>query len=507
MRRRWKLALALAVVLLVAVVLALVLPRETVLRLDAPRPVVTSEPADTLPRPSRSTIEGRVTYDLSAVTDSLEVAIPRVYGDLEQKIPTARNERMKFAFLLRRSPFRVKMVGQTVRISADVEYSGRIWYDPTLGPEVEMSCGTGGDPPRRARLTLECRGQLTREWGLRTRSRLVRLEPYSDDPQDRCRLSFLRIDVTERVFDVTRRVVAEKLDLFDEAVARWPVRGKFEKVWCDLQVPLRLTDSLYMTINPSDAEVGSIGARGDTVFANLRLFAEPRVVSGSRPTPALAPLPPLRFTRSAGHGARVLMDASCTYPIATLYLRKALVGRSIEQMGRPITIRDVAITGIGGGRVALGVRLTGAVEGRLYFTGTPRFEAATHEITVPDLEYDVGTARILVKGYEWLNGANLRDFLREQARLPDSMIVEQLSRLAEQGMNRDLPARGTHLSGRIADAGVIDVRATLRDIRVRALAEADLGLSIRRSPSVPRPPAPRAPEPDSGGKNDDTDDG
>jgi len=112
----------------------------------------------------------------------------------------------------------------------------------------------------RATLTLESTGELTREWALRTKSRVARLEVYGDSSRDRCRLTFLRIDVTERVFETTHKMLDEKLVRFDEAVARWPARRRFEKIWRDLQKPIWLADSVYMTINPSGAQVGSIGA-------------------------------------------------------------------------------------------------------------------------------------------------------------------------------------------------------------------------------------------------------
>jgi hypothetical protein len=460
--------------------------------LDAPQPVVGPEAIDTLPPLSRSVIEAPVTYDLDTAIDSLEAAVPRTYGDLEARIETQKNKRVSFAFLLRRSPFRVNVSGQAVTIAADIEYSGRIWYRPPIGPEVEIACGTGADPPRRARLMLQSTGELTREWGLRTKSRVVRLEAHSDSARDRCRITFLRIDVTERVFEITRQFLGEKLAIFDHAVARWPVRPRFEKIWRDLQKPLRLADSVYMTIHPSEAQVGSIGARGKTAFAELRLIAAPRVTTGPRPQMEFVPLPPLERSAHVGRGARVLIDASFTYPVATDMLRKALVGRSLELAGHRIRIRDVQISGMGGGKVALGVRISGDIRGRLYFTGTPGFDLAARQIIVPDLDYDVGTAQVLVSGYEWLHDVRLRDFLREKARLPDSAVVRRLAELAEIGMNRELPARGTRLSGRIDQAGVIAVRATLQDIRVRALADADLKLSIDRAPSIPRPPEPEA---------------
>lgn len=488
-------------IVIVAVLLAgisfavFILQRRMTIVLDAPQPLILAETADTLPPMPWSVIEAPVTYDLDTALDSLEASVPMVYGDLERRITTANNKNVSFAFLLRRSRFRVKVDGQTVFISADVAYSGRAWYRPPVGPEVEISCGTGDDVPRRATLTLRSTAEMTADWGLRTRSRVVRLVAFSDSARDRCRLTFLRIDVTDRILKSTQDLIDERLAAFDEAVARWPVRRRFEKIWRDIQKPMRLADSVYLSLRPSEARVGEIGARGRMAFANLRLVASPLVSTGPKPRLLERPLPALRLAPDVGRGARVLIDASFTYPVATAMLRQALVGRKVRQSGHVIRIRDVRISGMGQGKVALGVTLSGDVRGQIFFTGTPTYDSSTHQILVPDLEYDVGTAKVLVASYEWLNDVRLRDFLRERARLPDSAVVHQLVGLAEKGMNRELPARGTRLSGRIRQAGVIAVRATLQEIRVRALANADLTLSIDRAPSIPRPPEPEGEEP------------
>src|SRR6185295_19114369 len=102
--------------------------------------------------------------------------------------------------------------------------------------------------------------------------------------------------------------------------------------------------------------------------------AAPRVMTGPRPAQENTPLPPLRSAGDVGRGARVLIDASFTYPVANVMLRKALVGRRLAEGGHSIRIRDVRLMGIGGGRVALGVWLRGHVRGRLFFTGTPTFD-------------------------------------------------------------------------------------------------------------------------------------
>jgi uncharacterized protein DUF4403 len=455
---------------------------------DAPAPRMTAEGADTLDRPPASVVEAPVKYDLATAVDSLEVAVPRTFGDLENRIQAGDNARAHFAFTLSRSPFRVRVVGQTVSISADVEYEGRVWYKPVIGPEFRASCGTGGVPRPRVRATLESTGRLTPQWNLRTHTHLTRLEPFSDDPRDKCRLTPLRIDVTDRVIQATKGMMEQKVQQFDSAVATWRVRPRFEALWRQLQRPIRLTDSVYMVFNPFAAQIGQVGAVGDTVVAHLLLIASPRVITGPRPNDfdLMKPMPPLETTRNAGLGAHVLVDASFSYPVATALLRRVLVGKTIRQSGRKVRIHDVELSGVGGGRVALGVTLAGAVRGRLYFIGTPGFDPANHQIYVPDLDYDVGSAQLLVKGFEWLMGVDIRDFLRDRARLPDTEVVGKLADLAQRGLNRTL-APGIELSGKIHDAKGTTVHATTQAIRVRAVADAEIELAINKAPALPRP--------------------
>jgi hypothetical protein len=462
------------------------------LLVSAPAPAILADAPDTMSAPAASVVEAPVTYDISAAVDSFEAAVPRTFGDVTQKIPVGGNPRAHFGFALSRSPFRVRVNGLTVSVSTDVEYEGRGWYRPFIGPELSAACGTGGVPRPRVRATIVSTGTLTPEWRVRSRTRVLRLEPYSAEDRDRCRVTIFRIDVTNKVIDATRRMLDQNVLKFDSALARWNSRAWFEQLWRSLQRPIRFTDSVYMIISPFAAQLGSVETRGNLAIANLRLIASPRVLTGGHPNEfeLMTPLPRLERVDSVGRGARVQMDAAFSYPVATALLRRVLVGRTVQQSGRTIRIRDIELTGVGGGRVALGVTLAGAVRGRLYFTGTPSLDRQNRQIHVPDLDYDAGSSNLLVRGVEWLKGVDMRDFLRERARLPDSALIGKLSELAERGANRTL-SPGVELSGRVHRAEGTSVYATTREIRVRAVADADLQLAISKGMTVPRPPRAR----------------
>jgi hypothetical protein len=73
------------------------------------------------------------------------------------------------------------------------------------------------------------------------------------------------------------------------------------------------------------------------------------------------------------------------------------------------------------------------VRGRIFFTGTPRLDLAARQLTVPDLDFDVGSTDLLAQGLSWWQGDAVRDLLRARAVIPDSAVLAGLERLAEHG--------------------------------------------------------------------------
>ena len=109
--------------------------------------------------------------------------------------------------------------------------------------------------------------------------------------------------------------------------------------------------------------------------------------------------------------------------------------------------------------------------------GTPRYEAATGLISVPDLDFDATSAGMLVQGVAWLKGGAIREFLREQTKVPAGDLMTQIQTMAVKEMNREL-ARGVKLEATIAasePAGIL-VRADGLILRARATGAARLEL-------------------------------
>ncbi len=448
---------------------------DATLDVDAPPPAMSAD-IDTLPPLPTSTLDIPLTYDLSPVVEALERAVPKKFGNIAERRQLP-NKRMHVAFEAVRAPFTVSLNGQTANLSAVINYQGKGWYDPPLAPEVSGSCGIDQDRPR-ARIQIATALRITPEWKLRGRTRVGSVTPYSTSLRDQCRVTVFNVDVTGRVIDAARSAVEGKRSMIDQKIASLDIRPRFENWWHLLQRPIPLADSVWLQINPSAVRMGeSVGTRRTLVTA-LGFSASPRIVTGPRPSPVETPLPPLH-PAAVGDGLHILLDGVIGYDVATRLLQQQLRGKKIVRAGQTLEVSELRLFGIGGGKLALELRFKGAAQGRVYFVGTPRYDAGTNELFVPDLDYDVGSVNLLVSGLEWMKHDDVREFFRARARWPVGDVMQKGREQLAKGLNRDL-APGVRLTAEVNTVQGLAVNAQRRAILLRAQADANARLTVRQ---------------------------
>ena len=448
---------------------------EARLDVDAPTPAMMAD-TDTLPSLPTSTLDIPLTLDLSPVVTALENAVPKKFGNITERKPVS-NKRVNIAFEAVRDPFSVSLTGRTATITGVVHYKGRGWYNPRIGPEISSSCGINDLEPR-ARIALASDLSITPDWRLRGKSRISRVVPYSDERRDQCRVTVFKIDVTDRVINATKDALEKQRPMIDKKISSINLRPRFENYWRLLQQPIRLTDSVWLLIRPSAVRMGETVGVKRTLVTALGFSASPIVVTGSRPTVTVTALPSLN-PAAVGNGLHVLMEGVIGYDLATSLLEKHIVGKTIERGGQKLQISEARLFGIGGEKVAMEVRFKGNASGRMFLVGTPRYDPATNELYVPDLDYDAGTNALLVQGLEWVKHNDVRDFIRTNARWSIGNVMQTGKEQLEKGLNREL-ARGVQLDAEVQKVQGLSVHARRTAIRLRAQADANARLTIKQ---------------------------
>jgi Domain of unknown function (DUF4403) len=447
-------------------------------KVDVRPPTTASDAAeaDSLPPAPPTYASAPVSVDLRLILREIERTIPDHIGSLTDRLLISTKPRTWVALEVQRGPLDIDFGPSSMTVTATVAYRGRVWRKVPLAT-VSASCGTGEKAPL-ARIRIRTSYRVDSTWRIRTASKVISAERATQDPADECHVTFLSIDVTSKVLEAARLAVNKALRVADARLALVDVRSAVTPVWASLQDPISIRDStLWLSLHPRAVGVSNVTVRDSFAHATVTLLAQPSIQSGAKPRPDTTPLPYL--TRVQGVDTLLsVVDGTLSYSAANEILRQSLRGHKLHVRGRRLIIEDVAMTYIGHHRIALGVLLSGAAEGRVYFIGTPAYDAKTDAIVVPDLSYDIHTTNLLVQSIAWLAGDKLRDELRRTARLPAASTLDLARGLANQQITRTL-ADGVKLSGEIGAARALQVQATSQGLHARARGTGRLALDIR----------------------------
>lgn len=430
-------------------------------------------------------VDAPIALSLGPALQALEAAVPTRFGDLDRRIRHPSNGRQHFAYEATRAPFTVALDDERITLGTVVRYAGRGWYNPPLLPELSAACGVDDEQPR-LRARVQSAIALSPDWKLSTRTRLMALTPVTDTDRDACRLTAFQIDVTDRVISGVRGVLRRELPKVDRTLARWDVRERLGRWYELLNRPIPVTDSLWLLLQPGAVRYGGLELNDTAVIVDVRLFTTPTLVSGGRPVPAAVTLPPFSEAASeVGDSARILLEARLDYSAVSDLLRKGLVGRSFTRWQRRVRIVDVRLVPVGDGRLALGVRFDGSLRSEGWLLGTPQLDVASGVLSVPDLDYDVATGDLLVRGLAFLRTEGVLTQLREAAQLPLAGPLDALREKVQGAMNREL-AEGVSLYAELTSARVVQVVALPTALVARAETTGAIGLGIDRELRVKR---------------------
>jgi hypothetical protein len=374
----------------------------------------------------------------------------------------------------------VTVSGDVARLEATVAYALRAWYDPPVLPEMSASCGAGASTPPRLRVVVEAPISVEDDWNLATRSRVAVVERASEDERDRCTMTFLDFDVTDRVVRGAREFLERHTADIDAAARSVDLRSMVEGWWMSLQEPIQLTDSLWLVFRPQTIRRGATVGTGDSLEIALAMRARPGILMGPRPTLAYAGLPELD-TGVVSTGLELAVDALARYEPVSAFLQKEIGGTEFERGGRTVRLDSLRVFGIGGGRLALEVLTSGDVVSHLYLTGTPRVDPSTGRFSIPDLDYDVRTRSVLVATLSWLGSDVVRQLLRERASWPATPAVGWLQDRLREGLNRDL-SDDLRVSGEVGGIRILGIHAMRDLLLVRVAATGSARLAVIDEP-------------------------
>ena len=425
--------------------------------------------------PTLSRFDVPLAYDFTDVLKTVERVVPQTFGSLAEVKRAGDGDRKHYAYVATRGPFTAFAHGSEVHLRTTLSYTARGYYKPPIGPTLGASCGADGPRPQIV-AELVAPLTVTPDWHLRSKARIASLAAATATDRDKCRISFLSIDVTGQVLGAARKGIEKHLPDIDAKVGQVNLTKQAIGWWTHLNTPIRLTEGVWLLLQPKQLRLKGVTGERHLLTVAAGLDAFPVIVTGPRPNLVVPPLP-LLGSDSGAAGFHVSLEGTVDYATASRALTKELGGKTVAIGGRTVTVRALTASSKSG-RLAMSVAFTGDAVGNVQFIGTPRFNRATDQIVVSDLDFDLSTDSNLINGYAWLRSDVLLAFFREKSRLPSAPVIAQGARLIELGLNRTVGGVLT-LAGRVDSLVVLGVSVEPRGLTVRALVVGDASVAVR----------------------------
>ncbi len=422
--------------------------------------------------PEPSTISVPIRFDLGSLSPEIEKRVEKTFAG------TAKERGIDIEYKLARDPIRLSMLGGGLHASTTMRYA----MQACRGRFPCVSCGFR-EARREAEITLHTKLDWDPSW--RLRSRTVLLPVHYPKP---CAVTWFDIDITRRfIAPVVEQQLGTAAKIIDRNTpAMTSIRPQAEQIWTAIQTPYELAPRTWLVMEPVDLALTPIQGSGSIATSTLLLRTLTRVVVGAKPATTRKPLPKLRVAAASSSGVRIPFDLELPYDEASRIATRDYAGRTVQVRGKPLKIESLRLGPSFDGRVSLEATIDyrGGVlrnyRGVVFLEGTPRFDAATATIIVPDLDFSLDPRRrsLFARIVDKAAHASIRDQLRESARFSVRDRFVEVRAEVSRALTRQL-ARGATLRGQADAIEPVSVTPLTNVISVRVIATGTAEVTLR----------------------------
>ena len=417
-----------------------------------------------------------VTADLKSYFVQAENSVPNKYADNQQPC-----QGLRYAYTFTRTPFDISGSNSVVNLKFTGSYGFSVSYcakcadlfgngNQCIVPTLSAQCGVGNEPPRRMEIAYQSTISVLPDYHLHSKTVLF----PDPKPIDRCNVLMGNIDVTNKLIDYIKPPLNALGAQVDSRIGAFTLKPIFDQLWKSISAEFKLGDVGYLSVNPQAVCLGGFCLNGSQLNFSVGLSAKPVVTIASNPQ-QVKPLPNLT-TYVPANGFSIYLDLLEKYDHLNSIVNNQVQGQSVKIAGNIFTVDSVRVYGIGT-KMAMIVNFSGTNTGVVYLVGTPTYDAATHELSFPDLSFDLKTKAWMLKAAKWMFNARITDVIREKATYNFSkFIADNKARLQGQ-LSRDL-GNNIHSAVNIQNLDIQAIYPTAEKLIIRTLSNGQIKVNV-----------------------------
>jgi hypothetical protein len=328
----------------------------------------------------------------------------------------------------------------------------------------------GGEPPRRMEISYRTTITVLPDYHLKSKTILY----PSPRPIDRCNVFMGNIDVTDRLIQYISGPLNDLGKQVDDKIAGYNIKPIIDQLWKNIASETKIGDVGYVSINPESVRLSNFSLNGSQLTFSVGLSAKPVVTTVSSPAPA-KPVPNLTAYTPA-KGFNVYLDLLENYDHLTKMVNQQVVGQSANIAGKQFIVDNTKIWG-GGSQIVMQIDFKGSSTGTIYLVGTPTYNPATHELSFPDLTFDLQTKAWMLKAAKWMFNTKITEMIRQRATYNFTSFIADSKKRIQIEMSRDM-GNGVHTDVNIHGLDIMAIYPTEEKLIVRTLSDGQIKVKV-----------------------------
>jgi hypothetical protein len=258
------------------------------------------------------------------------------------------------------------------------------------------------------------------------------------------------------------------------------IRKTVQKVWTDLQAPIRVSDDYPLWAKVTPVEVSMLPLQGNAGLSNpvIGFTAITELYYNEIPEPGVnALLPDLKITSRLDDEFNINLAVKVPFTEINQLARQQLTGYTLNQGYYHIRIKDLFFFG-SGDKLVVALHVEGSLNGTVYLAGKPYYDKDSSVVRIRDPEFDIRTRNVLVKSASWVYHQGLIKLVRDQLSYPVGGQLSQVRQLLQAYLGEDRKLDMFRISGRIDKLDIEDFQITKKSVNVLCVFGGKISVSL-----------------------------
>ena len=250
--------------------------------------------------------------------------------------------------------------------------------------------------------------------------------------------------------------------------------------WKMIQKPFKISDEykMWLKITPTDVYSQPLLSKNNKIRNTIGFKTITETFLGNEPSYKISSTPPqLNIINKIDDGFEINVLSDIPISEANTLARKYLLGKTFENGKKKITINEMRLYG-GDGKIIVETDVTGSLNGKLYFTGVPYYNATDSTIRVKDFNFEMHTKNALLKSANWLMHASFVNMIEKRLEFPMGSNIIQAKKMLQASLTNYNMGMGVTLNGRLDDLNVDGILLTRESIKASILFKGKITILI-----------------------------